>query len=120
MVRSKGTELSYEPAVINARAGETLTIRYENAGEMTHNIVVVRFDQDVPLIGEAAFQAAFTNNWIPTGADHAARMIAYTPLAGPKETVEVTFTVPPPGEYPFICTYASHWTTMRGRLSVGP
>lgn len=120
VVRSKGTELSYDPAVISARAGETLTIRYENTGEMTHNIVVVRSEQDVPVIGEAAFQAAFTNNWTPPGADHAARMIAYTPLAGPKETVEVTFTVPSPGEYPFICTYASHWTTMRGRLSVGP
>ena len=120
VVRSKGTELSYDPAVINARAGERLTIRYENTGEMTHNVVVVKSERDVPLIGEAAFQAAFTNSWIPTGADHTARMIAYTPLAGPKETVEVTFTVPPPGEYPFICTYASHWTTMRGRLSVGP
>ena len=120
VVRSKGTELSYEPAAINARAGETLTIRYENVGEMTHNIVVVKSDQDVPIIGEAAFQAAFTNNWIPAGSEYAARMIAYTPLAGPKETVEVTFTVPPPGEYPFICTYASHWTVMRGRLSVVP
>jgi glucose/arabinose dehydrogenase/plastocyanin len=120
VVRSTGLELSYEPAVISARAGETLTIRYENGGEMTHNIIVVRSEQDVPIIGEAAFQAAFTNHWIPSGADHAARMIAYTPLAGPKETVEVTFTVPSPGEYPFICTYASHWTVMRGRLIVGP
>jgi plastocyanin len=120
VVRSKGTELSYDPAVIDARAGERLTIRYENTGEMTHNVVVVKSEPDVPLVGEAAFQAAFTNSWIPAGAEHAARMIAYTPLAGPKETVEVTFTVPPPGEYPFICTYASHWTTMRGRLSVGP
>ena len=112
--------MSYEPAVITARAGETLTIRYENAGEMTHNIVVVRSEPDVPVIGEAAFQAAFTNNWIPKGAEYEPRMIAYTPLAGPKETVEVTFTVPLPGEYPFICTYASHWTTMRGQLSVRP
>ncbi|MBA2602828.1 MAG: hypothetical protein H0U94_04515 [Acidobacteria bacterium] len=120
VVRAKGLELSYEPAVINARAGETLTIRFENVAEMTHNIVVVRSEQDVPIVGEAAFQAAFTNNWIPTAADHAARIIAYTPLAGAGETVEVTLTVPPPGEYPFICTYASHWTTMKGRLIVDP
>ncbi len=45
-------------------------------------------------------------------------MIAHTPLAGPQETVEVTFTVPAAGEYPFVCTYASHWTVMRGALSV--
>ena len=119
VVRSKGTELSYEPAVITARAGETLTIRYENVGDMTHNIVVVRSEQDVPVIGEAAFQAAFTSNWIPKGPEYESRMIAHTPLAGPKETVQVTFTVPPAGEYPFICTYASHWTVMRGKLVVG-
>ena len=118
VVRSRGTELSFEPAVISATAGETLTIRYENVGDMTHNIVVVRAAEDIPIIGEAAFQAAFTNQWIPTREDHARRMIAHTRLAGPKEAVEVTFTVPPPGAYPFICTYASHWTTMRGRLIV--
>ena len=120
VVRSTGTELSYEPAVITARAGETLTIRYDNTGEMTHNIVVVRSEPDVPAIGEAAFQAAFTNNWIPMGAESDRRIIAFTPLAGPKDTVEVTFTVPSPGEYPLICTYASHWTVMRGRLIVSP
>ena len=74
----------------------------------------------MPIVGEAATQAAFTNNWIPVGAEHAARMIAYTPLAGAGETVEVTFTVPPPGAYPFICTFASHWTLMRGQLNVEP
>lgn len=120
VVRSKGTELSYEPAVITARAGETLTIRYENLGDMSHNVVLVKSEQDVPIVGEAAFQAAFTSNWIPLGADHAARIIAHTPVAAPRESVEVTFTVPARGEYPFICTYASHWTMMRGRLIVGP
>ncbi len=119
VVQSQGTELTFEPGVIRATAGEALTIRYENLGEMTHNLVVVRSEADIPVVGEAAFQAAFTNHWIPSRVEDAARMITHTPLAGPRETVEVTFTVPPPGEYPFICTYASHWTVMRGRLSVG-
>jgi glucose/arabinose dehydrogenase/plastocyanin len=120
VLQSKGTELSFEPGTITARAGETLTIRYENVGDMTHNLVLVKSDADVPVIGEAAFQAAFTNQWIPTAPEHTSRIVAHTPLAGSKETVEVTFTVPPPGEYPFICTYASHWTVMRGRLIVNP
>lgn len=118
VVQSRGTELSYDRGVIRARAGERLTIRYDNVGEMTHNIVLVQSDEDVPIVGEAAFQAAFTNEWIPTGEEHRKRIIAHTPLAGPKQVVEVTFTVPPTGEYPFICTYASHWTVMRGRLVV--
>jgi glucose/arabinose dehydrogenase/plastocyanin len=118
VVRSRGTELSFYPAVIRATAGETLTIRYDNASDMIHNLVLVRSEADIPIIGEASFQAAFTNQWIPTGEDHAQRMIAHTELAGPNEVVEVTFTVPPPGEYPFICTYAAHWTLMQGRLIV--
>jgi azurin len=96
-----------------------LTIRFDNAGEMTHNIVLVRTEEDIPIVGEAAFQAAFTNNWIPTAEDHVRRIIAHTELAGPGEVVEMTFTAPGPGEYPFICTYASHWTMMQGRLLVG-
>ena len=118
VVRSKGTELSYEPSLIKAKAGERLTIRFENVGDMTHNIVVVKAEADIPVIGEASFQAAFTNQWIPTGPEVEARMLAHTPLAGPGETVEVTLTAPAAGEYPFICTYASHWTVMRGTLSV--
>jgi plastocyanin len=118
VVRSVGAELTFEPAVITAAAGETLTIRYENVGEMIHNIVVVKSVEDIPIIGEASLQAAYTNKWIPTGADHVNRIIAHTALAGPGEVVEVTFTVPPPGEYPFICTYASHWSMMQGQLIV--
>jgi plastocyanin len=120
VVRSEGTELAYRPDEIRATAGETLTIRYDNVGEMIHNLVIVRSDADIPVIGNAAFQAAFTNEWIPTAEEHRRRMIAYTPLVDPGKVVEVTFTVPPAGEYPFICTYASHWTVMRGRLIVTP
>ncbi|TVQ02364.1 MAG: hypothetical protein EA359_11920 [Balneolaceae bacterium] len=28
----------------------------------------------------------------------------------------VTVTVPPPGSYPYICTYPGHFTMMQGRL----
>ncbi len=117
-VRSRGTQLTFEPDVIRATAGETLTIRYNNVGDMIHNIILVKTEEDIPVIGEASLQAAFTNQWIPVGEEYEERMIAYTDLADPGEVVEVTFTVPPPGEYPFICTYAMHWTTMQGRLIV--
>jgi azurin len=47
-------------------------------------------------------------------------VIAKTALAGPGETVGVTFVVPEiPGEYPFICTFAGHCQAgMRGALVV--
>lgn len=117
-VRSRGTQLTFEPEEIRAAAGETLTIRYDNAGDMIHNLIFVKAEEDIPVIGEASLQAAYTNEWIPVGEEYVERMIAYSELAYPGQVVEVTFTVPPPGEYPFICTYAMHWTTMRGRLIV--
>jgi glucose/arabinose dehydrogenase/plastocyanin len=117
-IRTRGTQLTFEPDILRATAGETLTIRYDNVGDMIHNIIVVKSEEDIPIIGEASLQAAYTNQWVPLGEEYEERMIAYSGLALPGEVVEVTFTVPPPGEYPFICTYAMHWTTMRGRLIV--
>jgi plastocyanin len=117
-IRTRGTQLTFEPDILRATAGETLTIRYDNVGDMIHNIIVVKSEEDIPIVGEASLQAAYTNQWVPLGEEYEERMIAYSGLALPGEVVEVTFTVPPPGEYPFICTYAMHWTTMRGRLIV--
>jgi hypothetical protein len=47
---------------------------------------------------------------------HAARLIAYTPLASPGETVEVTFTMPAAGGYTFVCRVPGHYSTMLGML----
>jgi hypothetical protein len=44
------------------------------------------------------------------------RIIAFSKLAYPGDTVEFSFVVPPPGTYPYICTYAGHFTMMQGRL----
>jgi azurin len=47
-------------------------------------------------------------------------VIAKTALAGPGETVQITFVVPAkPGRYPFICTFAGHYQAgMKGTLVV--
>ena len=46
--------------------------------------------------------------------------LAKTALAGPGETVQVTFTVPStPGDYPYLCTFAGHYQAgMKGALTV--
>jgi azurin len=48
------------------------------------------------------------------------KVIAYTSLAGPGETVEVTFKVPAvAGEYPYLCSFPGHFQAgMRGNLNV--
>jgi azurin len=47
-------------------------------------------------------------------------MLVHTPLAKPGETVDVTFTAPDPGTYPYICTFPGHYMMMKGVLTVTP
>jgi azurin len=49
-----------------------------------------------------------------------ADVIASTELAGPGETVEVSFKAPTAaGSYPFMCTFPGHFTAgMKGNLVV--
>ncbi|WP_154854874.1 plastocyanin/azurin family copper-binding protein [Cyclobacterium xiamenense] len=110
---SKGVELSYSVSEIRAKAGEVLRIRYINESDMSHNIVLVREEADIRPVGIAALQAMATD-WIPEKEMH--RILAYSDLAYSGDTVVLSFNVPPPGTYPYICTYSAHWTQMQGRL----
>jgi plastocyanin len=112
-LRTEGSDLSYDVTEIKAKAGEKLTIRYINASEMYHNVVVVKNEDDIKPVGIAALQA-YKNDYIPEGEMD--RIVAYSKMADAGETVEFTFTVPPPGTYPYICTYSGHFTSMQGRL----
>jgi azurin len=47
-------------------------------------------------------------------------VLAYTPLAPPGGTSEVTFTAPAPGTYPYICTVPGHYLMMKGVMTVTP
>jgi len=113
-IRTTGIDLSYDITEIRANAGDTLTLRYDNSeSDMAHNIVVVRNEDDINPVGIAALQA-HRNEYIPE--DEMDRIIAYSKLAHPGDIIEFSFVVPPPGVYPYICTYSGHFTMMQGRL----
>ncbi|WP_277482515.1 plastocyanin/azurin family copper-binding protein [Catalinimonas alkaloidigena] len=112
-MKSEGIELSYSVTEIRAKAGDILLIRYKNESDMNHNIVLVREEADIRPVGIAALQA-MGSDWVPEKEKE--RIIAHSALAYPGETVELTLEVPPPGTYPYICTYSAHWTQMQGRL----
>ncbi|MEX2401595.1 MAG: plastocyanin/azurin family copper-binding protein [Rhodothermales bacterium] len=114
VIASVGIELSYDVKEIRATAGDTLTIRYDNAGsEMTHNFVLVRSEEDITVVGNAALNA-HRNDYIPE--DETDRIIIHSRLLYPGESDTFSFVVPPPGTYPYICTYSGHFTMMQGRL----
>ncbi len=114
-----GNQMLYEQTEFTVQPGQTVRITFENTATtpaMTHNVVFVRTRDDIDPVGQAALTAA-DNEYIP--ASEMNRILAYTPLAEPGETVTVEFTAPStPGDYPYICTFPGHYMMMQGTMTV--
>lgn len=107
---------------IEAKPGETLKVVLKNVGTlpkeaMGHNWVLLAKGTDVMAFSTAAMQAR-TTEYIP--ASLSKQVVAHTKLLGPKQSDEVTITVPSePGDYPYICSFPAHaMAGMRGVLVV--
>ncbi len=107
---------------IEAKPGEALKIVFKNVGTlpkeaMGHNWVLLAKGTDVMAFSTAAMQARATE-YIPAAL--ANQVIAYSKLLGPKQTDEISFTVPSePGDYPYVCSFPAHaMAGMRGVLVV--
>ena len=115
-------DMKYSVTTIAAKPGETLRIRLMVRGVMpkvvmAHNVVVLKLGTNIDqFLKEGAPHRA--SDFIAPAL--AGAVVAKTALAGPGETVEVTFTVPKrPGKYPYICTFAGHYQSgMKGTLVV--
>lgn len=115
-------DMKYSLTTIKAQPGEQIRIRLVVKGTipkiaMAHNVVVLKPGTDVAkLVAEGAPHRA--TDFIPPAM--IGSVIAKTALAGPGETVQITFVVPAkPGHYPFICTFAGHYQAgMKGTLVV--
>ncbi len=117
-----GDDMKYSVTSIPAKPGETLRIRLTSKGTlpkiaMAHNVVVLKAGAKQIDFANAAAMAAATG-YIP--ADMKDQVLAATAMAGPGETVDVTFKVPTaPGTYPYLCTFPGHFAAgMRGTIVV--
>lgn len=119
VVRAAKNAMRYEDTRIEAPAGSRVRIVMDNSTTtspaMTHNVVVLR-DGEQDTIFRVGGAAAGAPGNIP--ADPA--ILAYTPMAQPGGRTAVVLTMPPAGEYPFICTYPGHFTMMQGTLVSTP
>jgi azurin len=115
-------DMKYSVTTITAKPGEQIKVRLTVKGKipkvaMAHNFVLLKLATNIDkLLAEGAPHRA--TDFIPPSM--ASSVIAKTPLAGPGEMVQVTFTVPSkPGKYPYICTFAGHYQAgMKGTLIV--
>ena len=114
-----GNQVAFEMVEITAKAGSQLKLVMDNIATnpgMRHNFVLlnVRPDDNATIenIGIGAIQAGEAKDYIPDSK----AILAYTPMADAGTRTEVVFTVPPPGDYAYLCTYLGHYIQMRGVL----
>ena len=113
--------MKFSVTSIAAKPGETITVKLKSVGTlpkiaMAHNFVLLAAGTDAAAFANAAATSAPT--YIP--AAQKAKVLAMTGMAGPGETVEVTFKVPAkPGNYDYICSFPGHFLAgMKGVLVV--
>jgi len=118
-IASVGETMAYDQTAFTVKSGQTVHVVLTNhatSQAMKHNWVLVNAgkEDDVATAGMTAGEAS---NYVPKGS---ADVLASTTLSQPGGQVDVTFTAPAPGAYPFICTFPAHYKTMHGTLTVTP
>jgi plastocyanin len=111
ILRANGPELIFDPATITLKQGTRVRLRFTNMGSFAHNFILARDERDIDELAVRARDAAEN---VPLSLK--SKMIVYTNIAQPTQTVETAFVVPPPGEYTYVCLVEGHANTMLGKL----
>ena len=117
IVRAASSSLEFIPATLVVKQGKRVTLRFENTGgTLPHNFVLVKDEDDIDALAMAAMQEG--GDYVPKHMKE--KLLAFTALASPGQTVEVTFVAPPPGAYTYVCLVSGHAGMMLGTLRVLP
>jgi plastocyanin len=111
-IRSSSSSLEFDPASIVVKQGTRVKLRFLNAGTLPHNFVLVKDENDIDALALAAMQEG--GDYVPK--DMKNRLLAYTKLASPGQTVEMTFVAPRAGVYTYVCLMSGHAAMMLGTL----
>jgi azurin len=112
-------EMKYDLSEFVVKAGETVTLVFENNDFMQHNLLILA-EGSLEKVGKAADEiaqdpSAADSSYIPKMPE----VLQATKLVNPNEKVTLTFTAPDtPGEYPYVCTFPGHWRIMQGIMKV--
>lgn len=113
VIKPIGNQMRFATTEIVVKAGTKVRIIMDNIAtmeNMVHNVAILKPGASINDVGMAALTAGAEKDYIPEHED----LLFSTPQARPGEKTEITFTAPPAGEYPFVCTYPGHWTLMKG------
>ena len=111
--------LQFEQKELRAKAGERLSLTFNNVDQMPHNWVLVK-PGTADKIGALADRLitepdVLARNYVPDSPD----ILCHTRIIDPQKSMTIHFTAPTqPGRYPYLCTFPGHWVLMRGVLIV--
>ena len=114
-VYASNNGLAFEPAELRVKAGSVVKFRFVNESALPHNLVILKNEKDLDMLGSASFDAADTG-FVPM--QHKEKLIGWSSLATPGKTVEFTVAAPPAGDYLFVCFVDGHFNSMIGKLKV--
>src|SRR5262245_23573266 len=103
-IKASTSTLAFEPDNFTVKRGQFVKLRFENAGTLPHNFVVVKNEDDLDAIAQAAMEEG--GDYVPKEMKD--KLYAFTKLASPQNVVEVVFPAPPPGLYTYVCLMSGH------------
>ncbi len=111
--------MQFDPKELRAKAGERLSLTFENPDVMPHNWALLSIGS-IDRVGDLANKLitspdALSNHFVPASDD----ILCHTRLLDPQKSTTIHFNAPTkPGSYPYLCTFPGHWAIMRGVLVV--
>ena len=119
VINSAGDKLAFDVTQISldAEPGTTIQVRFNNTAQsIRHNWVLVKGDQTIASLVNTDGEAAGGPAFLPKQSEH---VLAATQMIEPGQSETLSFSVPAPGSYAFLCTFPGHYLNgMRGVLTV--
>jgi glucose/arabinose dehydrogenase/plastocyanin/lysophospholipase L1-like esterase len=118
-VQAVPNQMIFAPRELRVKAGAKVRLIFDNPDLMLHNFVLVArgAEEEIGALADklAADPNGMAKQYVPTSP----KILFSTPLVEPNKKAELTFDAPKePGEYPYLCTFPSHWRVMQGVLIV--
>lgn len=108
--------LRFDPTSVEVTAGASVTLLFKNKGRIAsqkHQLIILKAGVDVDQFG---------NELLGSDGELSSKLqsqvLVASKLLGPGEEERLTFTVPEPGTYTFICGFPGHHSASRGLLKV--
>jgi putative heme-binding domain-containing protein len=110
--------LQFAQAELRVKAGEPIRLTFNNPDAVPHNWALLK-EGTLQSVGEQTNKLisnpeAAANHYIPPTDE----VLVYTDVVEPYANFTIYFNAPPPGRYPYLCTFPGHWMVMNGVLIV--